>query len=117
MVSNIPSAGTGNARSCAEHAVFLALALLRNLPECSASIQSRRLGEPCGETLYGKRALVVGYGGIAHELIPRLAAFGAHVSCVRASLWGSLAQVRVAAVRTVAACHSGTFARQGSDSR
>ena len=94
MVSNIPSSGTGNALACAEHAMFLALALLRNLPECVAAVQSQRLGEPCGETLYGKAVLVVGFGGIANELIPRLAAFGARLSCVRASAWEPQAEVR-----------------------
>ena len=86
-VSNIPSAGTGNALSCAEHAILLTLALLRNLPACAASIQDRKLGEPCGDTLHGKHVLVLGFGGIAKELIPRLAPFGARVTCVRASTW------------------------------
>jgi D-isomer specific 2-hydroxyacid dehydrogenase, NAD binding domain len=87
MVSNIPSAGTGNAIACAEHAILLTLSLLRNLPGCQHSIQERRLGEPCGETLYGKEVLVLGFGGIARELIPRLTAFGATTSCVRATSW------------------------------
>lgn len=87
MVSNIPSDGTGNARSCAEHAVLLTLATLRDLPGCCLAIQERRLGEPCGETLFGKQVLVLGYGNIARELIPLLHAFGASVTCVRRSPW------------------------------
>ncbi len=34
-VSNIPSAGMGNALSCAEHVFYLTLALLRDAPEVS----------------------------------------------------------------------------------
>lgn len=36
-MSNIPSAGTGNAASCAEHAVYLMLATLRDHNEMAAS--------------------------------------------------------------------------------
>ena len=93
MVSNIPSDGTGNARSCAEHAVLLTLATLRDLPGCCLAIQERRLGEPCGETLFGKQVLVLGYGNIARELIPLLHAFGASVTCVRRSPWQQEDQV------------------------
>ena len=38
-VSNIPSLATGNALSCAEHAVLLMLATLRDLAGMQASIQ------------------------------------------------------------------------------
>jgi hypothetical protein len=88
-VSNIPSLSTGNAVACAEHAILLTLALLRDLPACQAAVQERRLGEPCGETLFGKRVLVLGFGGISRAVIPRLAAFGAFVSCVRLSQWSA----------------------------
>ena len=50
-VSNIPSLATGNALSCAEHAVLLMLATLRDLAGMQASIQqvSRRSGSrDCG---------------------------------------------------------------------
>ena len=86
-VSNIPSSHTPNAVSCAEMALFLALAVLRRAPECAASLASRRLGAPPGRTLAGKRALVVGFGGIARELIPRLVALGVTVDGVRRSAW------------------------------
>lgn len=86
-VSNIPSDGTGNALSCAEHALFLMLSLLRDMPRCQAAFQKRLLGEPCGETLFGKRVLVLGYGNIARELIPRLVPLGVQISCVRRSPW------------------------------
>lgn len=70
-VSNIPSSSTGNALSCAEHAIYLMLASLRQQNAMRASIQQRRVGVPVGETLFNKFVLIVGFGNIAKELIPR----------------------------------------------
>ncbi len=70
-VSNIPSEGTGNALSCAEMAIYLTLACLRSAPTMVESIQQGRVGVPLGRTLYGKRVLIMGFGGIAKELVPR----------------------------------------------
>ncbi|CAI5525040.1 unnamed protein product, partial [Closterium sp. Naga37s-1] len=53
-VGRIPSADTGNAVSCAEHAIYLALALLRKQKRMQESIQQRRLGQPIGQTIFGK---------------------------------------------------------------
>lgn len=83
-VSNIPSRLTANALSCAEMAIYLMLSLARDLQEMANSIATHQLGTPCGRTLYGAHALVIGFGGLAQELVPRLAALGMHVSCVRA---------------------------------
>ena len=87
-VRNIPSSATANAGACAEMALLLALGLLRRLPECAASVRSSVVGDPPGRTLSGKTALVVGFGGIAVELIPRLAGLGVRVVCARRSPWG-----------------------------
>ena len=73
-VSNIPSEGTGNALSCAEMAIYLTLACLRSAPSMADSIQHGRVGVPLGKTLFGKRVLIVGFGGIAKELVPRYVA-------------------------------------------
>jgi len=70
-VSNIPSEGTGNALSCAEMAIYLTLACLRSAPSMAESIQHGRVGVPLGKTLFGKKVLIVGFGGIAKELVPR----------------------------------------------
>ncbi len=51
--------------------------------------QEGRIGFPLGETLFGKTVLVVGFGGIAHELLPRLKPFGVRLLCVRRSAWGA----------------------------
>lgn len=76
FVSNIPSAGTGNSTSCAEMAIFLSMALLRNINSMATSIATKQLGVPLGQMLYGKNVLVIGFGNIAKELIPRLNVFG-----------------------------------------
>jgi phosphoglycerate dehydrogenase-like enzyme len=86
-VRNIPSRLTRNAAACSEMALLLALGLLRRLPECAAGVAARTVGGPPGRTLTGKRALVIGFGGIAAELVPRLAALGVTVDAVRRSPW------------------------------
>ena len=70
-VSNIPSGGTGNALGCAEMAVYLVLACLRSQGAMADAIATQRIGQPLGRTLAGKAVLVVGFGGIAKELLPR----------------------------------------------
>jgi hypothetical protein len=86
-VANIPSAGTGNAAACAEFALFLALALLRDANGMRAAFAQRRLGTPTGLLLAGRAALVVGFGAIGRETTRRLAALGVRVAAVRAGGW------------------------------
>lgn len=83
-VANIPSRTVPNALSCAEMAIFLMLALARDLHSMHTSIATRQLGAPCGQTLFGAHALIIGFGGLAMELIPRLSALGMTLSCARA---------------------------------
>ncbi|BDA43435.1 Glyoxylate reductase [Coccomyxa sp. Obi] len=97
-VSNIPSEGTGNALSCAEMAIYLTLACLRSANACAESINERRVGVPLGRTLFGKTVLIVGFGGIAKELVPRLRPFGARVMAVRRSAWGQAADASAEAL-------------------
>ncbi|KAL3150379.1 hypothetical protein ABBQ32_000218 [Trebouxia sp. C0010 RCD-2024] len=88
-VSNIPSSSTGNALSCAEHAIYLMLASLRQQNAMRASIQQRRVGVPVGETLFNKFVLIVGFGNIAKELIPRLKPFHVKLMGIRRAPWGA----------------------------
>ncbi|MEV1130565.1 NAD(P)-dependent oxidoreductase [Agromyces sp. NPDC049794] len=75
------SAKGAYAQPVAEHALMLALALLRELP--------RRVGatswqtDERGRSLYGAEVVIVGAGGIAVELLRLLAPFGVRVTVVR----------------------------------
>ena len=75
-LSNIPSRDTGNAESCAEMAIFLMLATLRQIHAMEESIRMRRLGVPCGRMLKGSTVCIVGNGNISTALRPRLRGFG-----------------------------------------
>ena len=87
-VARIPSAGTGNAESVAEHAMLLMLALARRLPQVPAHIRARHLGEPAGIALAGKTACIVGLGSAGGALAARLAAMGMRLVAARKNLQG-----------------------------
>ena len=73
-LSNCPARASGNAAATAEHAVFLALAMLRRGPEeLAARFAAGVLGGlPLPRQLEGKRALVVGHGSVGSALAARL---------------------------------------------
>lgn len=81
-VCNIPSNNCANALSCAEHAIFLALACLRKQNALNESLKHGRLGVPAGRTLFGSRSIIFGFGAIGKELAPRLKAFNSHVCAI-----------------------------------
>jgi len=85
FVCNVPSDVTPNAESTAEHAVLLMLACARRLRAGFASFERGLWGAPLGESLFGKRALIVGYGRIGRALARRLVALGMEVDAVRRS--------------------------------
>jgi phosphoglycerate dehydrogenase-like enzyme len=82
FVANVPSAGTGNAESVAELSILFMLALSRKYPQTQESIQQRKLGAPMGQTLKGRTAAIVGFGGIGQELATRLHGFEMKVLAV-----------------------------------
>ena len=51
--------------------LLLSLQVLRDQHAMADALQNRRLGHPLGQTLLGKTALLVGFGNIAVELVPR----------------------------------------------
>jgi len=87
-VARIPSTGTGNAESVAEHALFLMLALARRLPHIREQIDARRLGEPAGIALTGKTVCIVGLGAAGGALAVRLAALGMRLVAARKNVTG-----------------------------
>lgn len=68
------------AEPVAEHALALALAGLRCLPE---RLRARSWGSPAGRSLYEQRVAILGGGGIAVELLNLLHPFRAHTTVVR----------------------------------
>ena len=75
------SAKGAYAQPVAEHALMLALALLRELPRRvrATSWQADELGR----SLYGAEVVILGAGGIAVELLRLLAPFGVRATVVR----------------------------------
>jgi phosphoglycerate dehydrogenase-like enzyme len=82
-VCNVPSDETPNAESTAEHAVLLMLACARRLHTCFRAFDKGLWGAPLGESLFGKRALIVGLGRIGRALARRLVALGMEVDAIR----------------------------------
>jgi phosphoglycerate dehydrogenase-like enzyme len=68
------------AEPVAEHALMLALAGLRMLPE---RIEARSWGQPGGTSLYDERVTILGGGGIAASLLQLLAPFRVTATVVR----------------------------------
>jgi phosphoglycerate dehydrogenase-like enzyme len=68
------------AEPVAEHALMLALAGLRMLPE---RIEARSWGRPGGTSLFDERVTILGGGGIAASLLRLLAPFRVTVTVVR----------------------------------
>ncbi|HOT05917.1 MAG TPA: 2-hydroxyacid dehydrogenase, partial [Atribacter sp.] len=75
-VANVPTHGTGNAESVAEWCIMSAIALSRSFPSIQESVwKGSPWGVPCGKSLMGKTAGIVGVGGIGVELAKRLIPF------------------------------------------
>ncbi|XP_058090144.1 uncharacterized protein LOC131236753 isoform X2 [Magnolia sinica] len=84
-VARIPSDMTGNSVSCAEMAIYLMLGLLKKQKEMEAAVKQKRLGEPLGETLFGKTVLIVGFGNIGNDIAKRLWPFGVRIIATKRS--------------------------------
>ncbi|KAL8159994.1 hypothetical protein V2J09_001531 [Rumex salicifolius] len=104
-VARIPGHSTGNAASCAEMAIYLMLGLLRKQTEMRNAVKLRKLGEPHGETLFGKTVFILGYGSIGLELAKRLKPFGVKIIATKRS-WASYNQD--------SSQSKGSFAKDGS---
>ncbi|KAL3634716.1 hypothetical protein CASFOL_021770 [Castilleja foliolosa] len=84
-VARIPSEDTGNASSCAEMAIYLALGLLRKQNEIQAAVRQKNLGSPIGDTLLGKTVFIMGFGNIGVHLAKRLRPFGVKILATKRS--------------------------------
>jgi phosphoglycerate dehydrogenase-like enzyme len=74
------SAKGSYAQPVAEHALMLALAGLRLLPE---RIRAHSWGVPAGTSIYGAPVTILGGGGITEELLRLLQPFGVQATVVR----------------------------------
>jgi phosphoglycerate dehydrogenase-like enzyme len=74
------SAKGAYAQPVAEHALLLALAGLRCLPE---RIRAHSWGAPAGTSLHGAPVTILGGGGITRQLLGLLAPFGVEATVVR----------------------------------
>jgi phosphoglycerate dehydrogenase-like enzyme len=89
-VSNIPAQNTLNAEATAEHALFLAMSLLRYAYDLPRRFDAKELGGlPIPRAIYGKRVTVVGYGAVGSTVARYLTALGAHVTVVRRRPWSA----------------------------
>ena len=77
----VTSAKGAYAQPVAEHALALTLASMRLLPRRARATSWDAV--PAGESLYGRRVLIIGAGGIARELIRLLEPFGTHIVVLR----------------------------------
>ncbi|ANJ28872.1 hydroxyacid dehydrogenase [Agromyces aureus] len=75
------SAKGSYARPVAEHALMLALAVLREVPRRARVVEWQ--ADERGRSLFGLRVVLVGGGGITEELLGLLAPFGVHATVVR----------------------------------
>ncbi|KAF8690633.1 hypothetical protein HU200_041004 [Digitaria exilis] len=87
-VARIPGSTTGNAVSCAEMAIYLAMGVLRKQKEMDTAVNQKDLGVPVGETLFGKTILILGFGAIGVEVAKRLRPFGVKVLATKRN-WSS----------------------------
>lgn len=87
-VARIASGETGNAASCAEMAIYLMLGLLRKQKEMQISLKQKIVGEPIGDTLFGKTVFIMGFGNIGIDLAKRLRPFGVRILATKRS-WAS----------------------------
>lgn len=83
-VANVPTTGTGNAESVAEWCVMMALNLSRQFPCIQEQVHTGGIwGSPAGQSLFGRTAGFVGFGGIGKALAMRLKPFGMRMVAVK----------------------------------
>jgi D-3-phosphoglycerate dehydrogenase len=82
-VANIPTSVTGADRIVAEHALYLMLAVARQMRLAQASLADRILGAPKVRGLSGKTLGLVGVGNTGSELVRLVRGFGMRTIAVK----------------------------------
>lgn len=80
-VANCP--GSSSARGLAEHALTLAMLVLRRFDELQAAVAASTLVAPIGRQLVGRTLLLIGFGASARALATRASAMGMRVVAVQ----------------------------------
>jgi len=80
-VANCP--GSSSARGLAEHALTLAMLVLRQFGELQAVVREGSLVAPSGRQLVGRTLLIIGFGASARALATRATAMGMRVVAVQ----------------------------------
>ncbi len=81
----IPTAncpGFTSSRSLAEHALLLAMMVMRRYPELAGAVEAQTLVAPVGRQLAGLTLLIIGFGSSGRELAKRAVAFGMKVIAI-----------------------------------
>ncbi len=78
-VFNTPTAGTYNAVSVAELALFFIIALARDYNGCINAINHGIANQPMGSSIFGKKFGIVGLGGVGLEIVRLLKAVGGEI--------------------------------------
>ncbi|MGC8706142.1 MAG: 2-hydroxyacid dehydrogenase [Desulfurella sp.] len=92
-VANVPTANTGNAESVAEWSIMAAIALSRGFPYIQNNVYNAvGWGCPVGISLIGKKALIIGFGGIGRAIAQRLKSFGVHIWAIKQNLDNKLVE-------------------------
>lgn len=82
-VANVPGAGSGNAESVAELAIWHMITLGRRLDEARKNLANGIFFKPGGIALLNKSVCIVGLGDIGKSIAVRLSKFDMHITAVR----------------------------------
>lgn len=82
-VANVPTDISGNADSVAELGIYMMIGLSRDIRGMAQSMRNRKMGEPQGKALSGKKVGIIGLGGIGKSLIKKLRPFDVRISGIK----------------------------------
>lgn len=75
--------GSTSARGLAEHALTLAMLVLREFPALEVAVEQGTLVAPTGHQLAGRTLLIIGLGASGRALATRAVAFGMHTIAIQ----------------------------------
>ena len=95
-VASVSSGEVGNAQSCAEHAIFLCMSVLRNVNVHNEMIQKGVLGSPTGRTIMDSSVMIYGFGNLGKQIAQRIFAFQPkRIVAIKKHPWVGAVPVRI----------------------